>query len=83
VTSVQAVITGYIAQDLLHLESGRAPTLDQNLLAERVLDSLGLQQLVTFIEAEYALDIGDDDLLPENFESIRTIARLVEQLRRR
>jgi acyl carrier protein len=81
-TPVQAAITRHIAQDILRLGSEPAPALDQRLLADRVLDSLGLQQLITFIEAEFTLSIGDDDLLPENFESIRTIAQLVEQLRR-
>jgi acyl carrier protein len=81
-TPVQTAITRYIAQDILRLGSEPAPALDQQLLADRVLDSLGLQQLITFIEAEFTLSIGDDDLLPENFESIRTISQLVEQLRR-
>ncbi len=81
-TGVEAAIARHIAVDILRRGPERAPGLDQKLLAGRILDSLGLQQLVTFIEAEYGLAIGDDDLLPENFESIRTIAALVERLRR-
>jgi acyl carrier protein len=80
-TPVQTTIARYIAQDILHLGPASTPPLDQPLLADQVLDSLGLQNLITFIEAEFALSIGDDDLLPENFESIRTIAELVERLR--
>lgn len=81
-TPVQEAITRYISEGILRSGSRPAPPLDQKLLADRVLDSLGLQQLITFIEAEFTLSIGDDDLLPENFESIRTISQLVEQLRR-
>lgn len=81
-TPVQSTIANHIAVVILRRTPARAPGLDQQLLAERVLDSLGLQQLITFIETEYGLEIGDDHLLPENFESIRTIAALVEQLRR-
>ena len=80
-TPVQTTIARYIAQDILHLDPASMPPLDQPLLADQVLDSLGLQNLITFIEAEFSLRIGDDDLLPENFESIRTIAELVERLR--
>ncbi|MCC7462208.1 MAG: acyl carrier protein [Gammaproteobacteria bacterium] len=80
-TPVQAAIARYIAVDILRRKPAQAPGLDQPLLAERVLDSLGLQQLITYLEAEYQIGIGDDHLLPENFESIRTIAALVVQLR--
>jgi acyl carrier protein len=80
-TPVQSTIARHIAQDILHLGPVSIPPLDQPLLADQVLDSLGLQNLITFIEAEFSLRIGDDDLLPENFESIRTIAELVERLR--
>jgi acyl carrier protein len=80
-TPVQTTIARYIAQDILHLDPASMPPLDQPLLADQVLDSLGLQNLITFIEAEFSVSIGDDDLLPENFESIRTISGLVERLR--
>jgi acyl carrier protein len=82
VTPVQETIGRHIAVDILRLKPAKAPGLDQPLLAERILDSLGLQKLISFIEAEYDLMIGEDYLLPEHFESVRTIAALVEKLRR-
>ncbi|HEX2051943.1 MAG TPA: acyl carrier protein [Actinomycetota bacterium] len=51
---------------------------DYPLIEHRVVDSLGLMQLVSFLESEYAITIEDEDLVPENFKTIGAIAKLVE-----
>ena len=33
---------------------------------------------MTFIEQTYGVEVADDDLVPENFETIAAIARLVD-----
>lgn len=50
---------------------------DQDLLAADLIDSLGITELVTFLEAKYGIQVGDEDLTPENFQSVDSIAALV------
>ena len=45
----------------------------------QAIDSLGLQQIITFIEQQFKITIDDDDLMPENFESVNAIAALIEK----
>ena len=52
---------------------------DLGLLEEGIIDSLGLQQIITFIEQQFKITIDDDDLMPENFESVNAIAALIEK----
>lgn len=52
---------------------------DDNLLESGVIDSLGVLEVVTFLNEEFSLGVEDDDLTPENFQSINSIAALVEQ----
>jgi hypothetical protein len=40
-------------------------------------------QLVAFCEGEFGVEIPDTDVISENFETIRSLARLVEKLRER
>lgn len=52
-------------------------TYDAPLLTSGVVDSIGLFNIVSFIENEFSLEILDDELIPENFGTIRDIAHLV------
>jgi acyl carrier protein len=58
---------------------GRQLTNDYLLLENAVIDSLGVHQLVTFLESTYGIEIDDEDLVPENFETLATIADMVER----
>lgn len=72
-------IRRFIVEDL-HGPAGELSN-DYPLIERRVLDSLGLMQLVSFLESEYALTIRDEDLVPQNFETIGAIAKLVDARR--
>lgn len=54
---------------------------DLPLIERRVLDSLGIFQLVGFLESEFGIEILDEELVPEHFGTIGDIARLVESKR--
>ena len=47
------------------------------LLETNYLDSLAVFELVTFVEGEYGVTIEDEELSPENFGSIGSIARFI------
>lgn len=48
---------------------------DQSLLLAGLLDSTLMLDLVSHLEKTLGITIGDDDLTPENFESIAAIQR--------
>jgi acyl carrier protein len=54
-----------------HLNDGDA------LLESGVLDSLGVLDLVHFAEQEFAIQIVDEELTPENFQTVDCIANFV------
>lgn len=47
-------------------------------LAQGLLDSLAVEQLIVFLENEFRLQFSDEELTPKNFESIESLARLVD-----
>jgi acyl carrier protein len=47
------------------------------LLESGVLDSLGVLDLVSFVEQEFSVHVADDELVPENFQTIDRIAAFV------
>jgi len=48
------------------------------LLRTGILDSLGILEVVAFIELEFGIMVADEELVPESFESIATMARFVD-----
>jgi acyl carrier protein len=62
--------------------SGDPAALDDDeypLLENQVIDSLGVFQLVTFIEDEFGIEVDDEELVPENFATIGSIVRLLDR----
>jgi acyl carrier protein len=49
--------------------------LDENesLIEGGIIDSLGLVELVGYIENNYGIIVGEDDLVPENFDTLAAI----------
>jgi acyl carrier protein len=47
------------------------------IFKEGFFDSMGFIMLITFIEEEFGISVGDADLIEENFESINAIASYI------
>ena len=52
-------------------------TDDQDLL-ESVLDSLALLQFVEHVESEFGIEVGDADMVPDNFRSLNAVERYID-----
>ena len=52
---------------------------DDSLLTTGIIDSLKMVELLAFIEKNYKITVDDDELSPENFETINSIIGFLEQ----
>jgi acyl carrier protein len=52
---------------------------DEDLLAADLIDSVGITALVEFLERRYGISVSDDQLTPENFQTIDKIAAFVDR----
>lgn len=75
---------GIAAQVRTYLEEVRFADFAEGELSEAdslfdhdILDSLSLVALVAWLEKTFDVDIGDEDLVPENLDSVERIARFV------
>jgi len=50
-----------------------------SFLDEGVIDSTGILELVAFIEEEFSICIEDDELIPENLDSINNVTAFLER----
>jgi acyl carrier protein len=75
-TPLERAIHDYISKELL-----TAPPAGDDPLAAGQLDSLAIEQLLTFIEDEYDVEFEEQDLRLENFKSVPILAALVDAKR--
>jgi acyl carrier protein len=63
-----------------HFPAARQRSLldEDSLLESGVVDSLGVLEVVEFLESEFQITLSDDDLLAEHFETIASLADFVQ-----
>jgi len=52
---------------------------NDSFLARHLVDSTGFLELVMHLETEYGFTVGDDELIPENLDSLDAIAGFVSR----
>jgi acyl carrier protein len=71
-------VRDYLVQNFLFGDD-QGLALSQSLLASGVIDSTGVMELVMFLQKTFDIDIADQDLVPENLDTIENICRFVER----
>jgi acyl carrier protein len=80
VNEIEVSIQQFITQELG--QAGAADlALDTPLLDDDVLDSVGIYELAVFLEDRYSIAISDEEMVPENFGTISSLAKLVDSKR--
>ena len=54
---------------------------DTRLIEEHIIDSTGILEIIAFVERTFHIRIEDDEMIPENFDSIRSIASYLQRKR--
>jgi acyl carrier protein len=80
--SIAVEVEQFIVNDIAAGRGIDAIPHDSDMLAGGVIDSLGITELIAFLESKYAIKVDDDDIDAENFRSIESIAAFVEQKQR-
>ena len=75
--STQTILMDYVKQDLM---KGRSATVSEedDLLSAGIIDSLGVLQMVAFIEERFGFQVPDEDVVYENFHSVKTLSEYLE-----
>jgi acyl carrier protein len=77
--SIQKELRQFIASELGRDVSGVADA--ESLLEAGVIDSMGVLELVSFIEKQYRIAVAEDEMMPENFDSVDAIAAFIDRRR--
>jgi acyl carrier protein len=71
-------IERFILSELLSDGDATSLSPDDDLLDGGVIDSAGIVQLIEYLEERFAIEVTDDELIPENFRTVDELARFVQ-----
>ena len=66
----------YIIENFLFEDDGSLQE-DTSFLDSGIIDSTGILELVSFIEEEFEVNIEDEEMLPENLDSLKAVKEFV------
>lgn len=75
--SVHDEIRNFVIENFLFGDAGGLND-DSSFIKEGIVDSTGILQLVAFVQERYQLMVSDDELVPENLDSVNRIAHFVQ-----
>ena len=76
---IPAKIRDYIATDFLFSDDGFGYDDDVSFLEEGIIDSVGIMELVTFVEDNFGFSVDDEDLIPDNFDSVEKLSNYIKR----
>ena len=72
------MIRSYIAENILFSDNGYPYPDDASFLEEGIVDSMGIMELVMFVEENFGITVDDEDLVPDNFDSVSRLAAYIQ-----
>jgi len=75
---IGALVENYINDNLV-LNPEDKPSSSQSLLEAGVIDSTSVLTLVMFLEEQFNISVEDEELVPDNLDSIEKISSFVNR----
>lgn len=72
----------YITENFLYARPSYVVAEDEHLLEKGVVDSMGMVELITFLQDQFGVEPADDEITEENFATLRRIAAFVMRKKR-
>ena len=74
---IREKIRGYLDENFLYMMPNFVLDDDDRLLERGVVDSMGIVEMLTFIEDEFGVKAADDEISEANLGTLRAIVRFV------
>jgi acyl carrier protein len=80
--SLRDRVQKFILENYLFTSDASALGLDDSLLGRGIVDSTGMLEIIMFIEEQLGVTVKDEEMVPENLDSVSRIAAFVESKRK-
>ncbi len=77
--NTQAEIRKFIIDNFMMGMNPEELSDSDSLLDKGIIDSTGVLELVGFLEENYKIQVEDEELVPENLDSVNKLANFVQE----
>lgn len=75
----EQIVREYILKNFLFTEDQSKLNSTDSLLGKGIIDSTGALELVSFIEEQFSIKVEDDELVPENLDSVNKVLAYLQR----
>ena len=79
VMDVKEQIRSYVAESLLFSSNGYEFSDNASFLDKGIVDSTGVVELVLFVEENFGIEVDNDEIVPDNFDSVDNLAAYIQR----
>ena len=77
--SIKQAIRRYVLENFLFTDDEAALQDGDSFLAGGIIDSTGVLEIMLFIEDTFDIKVNDDEMLPENLDSVDNLVAFVQR----
>ena len=74
---ITETVRGFIVENFLFGEDENLGP-ETSFLEEAIIDSTGILELVAFLEEAFDIQVADEELIPENLDSISRVEKFIQ-----
>ena len=75
---IETKIQNFILETFLFTDDKSALNNEDSFLEKGIIDSTGILELIFFIEEEFGVAVGAEEMIPENLDSVMNAVKFVE-----
>ena len=76
---IEAQVRKYILENFMYTDDESRLPRELSLIDNGIVDSTGALELVSFIEEAFNLHVQDDELVPDNFDSLAKLTAFIQK----
>lgn len=77
--NAETMIRNHIAENILFSKNGYPYSDETSFLEDGIVDSTNVLELVMFVEETFNIKVDDQDIVPDNFDSVAKLAAYVRR----
>jgi acyl carrier protein len=76
---IETTIRDFITENFHYRGENESLSESDSLLEAGLIDSMGVLELMTFLESTFSIQVADEEVVPENLDTIGAISAFVQR----